>query len=488
MVWLSTPWGVRVYHDSLFYLSAAKNISQLRGAYWIGSGGELKALNHFPPFYSLSVAIFVWLGFSVTTAARMLGIILAGINTILLAFVLHRFTQSVTSIFIGVLTIFFVPTVFGPHLQAMSEPLFIMFMLIALSLGAEYLHSQQKKYLLAAAVVASLAGLTRWIGISVLLTLIIVTFFLRKGSLRFRLGSTLLSGLIGFLPILGWMLRNRSLTGSFTNRTFQVHLIDLNTIRTLLDVLFRWFTPIYLSHWVQGIVLIIFFLGGLLFLTWCRRRRGEDRRGILFAAYLFLTFPMFYLLQVLVSLSFFDASTRIDDRILSPVFVSMMMSIFFLFYSTNNLRIRLILITGFIALLAFGPLPSRWSETQEMISSMQLNGAGFTSKHWRSSEIINWIQKQEDDATIITNQAMVVNFLTGYPAIQVPERWDPVKDQIREDYQYEIDQMLAQLETPNAYLVLFERQDLSIPQDQAWTESLSILYDSPEGIIYYSSD
>jgi hypothetical protein len=197
---------------------------------------------------------------------------------------------------------------------------------------------------------------------------------------------------------------------------------------------------------------------------------------------------MFYLLQVLVSLSFFDASTRIDDRILSPVFVSMMMSIFFLFYSTNNLRIRLIFITGFIALLAFGPLPSRWSETQEMISSMQLNGAGFTSKHWRNSEIINWIQKQEDDATIITNQAMVVNFLTGYPAIQVPERWDPVKDQIREDYQYEIDQMLAQLETPNAYLVLFERQDLSIPQDQAWTESLSILYDSPEGIIYYSSD
>jgi hypothetical protein len=119
---------------------------------------------------------------------------------------------------------------------------------------------------------------------------------------------------------------------------------------------------------------------------------------------------------------------------------------------------------------------------------MQLNGAGFTSKHWRSSEIINWIQKQEDDATIITNQAMVVNFLTGYPAIQVPERWDPVKDQIREDYQTEIDQMLAQLETPNAYLVLFERQDLSIPQDQAWTESLSILYDSPEGIIYSSSE
>ena len=30
---------------------------------------------------------------------------------------------------------------------------------------------------------------------------------------------------------------------------------------------------------------------------------------------------------------------------------------------------------------------------------------------------------------------MVVNFLTGYPAIQVPEMWDPVKDQIRDDYQ-----------------------------------------------------
>ena len=487
IVWVSTPWGVRVSHDSLFYLSAAKNISQLQGVYWTGSGGELKPLNHFPPFYSLSVALLLWLGLSAATAARSLAMILAGMNTFLLGIILHRYTQSVAATFIGVLTIFFVPVVFGLHLQAMSEPLFIMFMLLALSIGAEYLRNQQKKYIVAAAVLASMAGLTRWIGTSVLISLITVIFFIGHGSYRSRLKSTLRVGLIGFLPILGWMFRNWSLTGSLTNRTFIVHPIDLDTIRTLLDVVFRWLTTIYLSHWVQGFLLICFFLGSFFYLTW-RRVRVKDRRGSLFAANLFLVFPLFYLLQLIISISFFDASTRIDERILSPFFVSMMVSVILLIFSVGNRWMQLMLITGFISLLVLGPLPDQWKETQAMISSIRQNGAGFTTKYWRNSEVVDWIQTQEDDATIITNRAMVVNFLTGYPAIQIPERWDPVKDKIREDYQIEIDQMSANLKKPNAYLVLFEYQDLTAFENEAWTESLSIIYKGPEGVIYSYSE
>ncbi len=284
IVWVSTPWGVRVSHDSLFYLSAAKNISQLQGVYWTGSGGELKALNHFPPLYPITVAVFSWLGMSATSAARVLGMILAGVNTYLLGYVLYRNTQSVPAIIIGVSTIFFVPVVLGLHLQAMSEPLFMLSMLLALSIGAEYLRNQEMKTIVAAAVMASMAGLTRWIGTSVLLSLIIVTFFIGHGSWRSRVKTTIRVGLIGLLPILGWMLRNWSLTGSLTNRTFVVHPIDIDTIRTILDVVFSWLTTIYLSHWVQGFLLIGFFLGGYIYLTW-RRLRLNDRRGSIFAAH-----------------------------------------------------------------------------------------------------------------------------------------------------------------------------------------------------------
>jgi hypothetical protein len=191
---------------------------------------------------------------------------------------------------------------------------------------------------------------------------------------------------------------------------------------------------------------------------------------------------------LIISISFFDASTRIDERILSPFFVSMMVSVLLLVFSLGNRWLKLILITGFISLLVLGPLPDQWKETQAMISSIRQNGAGFTTRYWRNSEVVDWIQNQEDDATIITNRAMVVNFLTAYPAIQIPERWDPVKDKIREDYQIEIDQMSANLKKPNAYLVLFEYQDLTAFEDEAWTESLSIIYKGPEGVIYSYSE
>ncbi len=487
IVWVSTPWGVRVSHDSLFYISAAKNISQLQGLYWTGSGGELKALNHFPPLYPITVAVFSWLGMSATSAARVLGMILAGANTYLLGYVLYRNTQSVPAMIIGVSTIFFVPAVFGLHLQAMSEPLFMLCMLLALSIGAEYLRNQEMKTIVAAAVMASMAGLTRWIGTSVLLSLIIVTFFIGHGSWRSRVKTTIRVGLIGLLPILGWMLRNWSLTGSLTNRTFVVHPIDIDTIRTILDVVFSWLTTIYLSHWVQGFLLIGFFLGGYIYLTW-RRVRLKDRRGSIFAAHLFLIFPPFYLLQLVISLSFFDASTRIDERMLSPFFVSMMVSAILLIYSLGNRWLKWILMTGFIGLFVLGPLPDQWKQTQAVISSIRQNGAGFTTKYWQSSALINWIQEQDDDAIIVTNRAMVVNFLTGLPAIQIPEKWDPVKDQVREDYQFEIDQISADLKLPKAYLVLFEYQDLSAFENEEWIEPLVLIHQISEGVIYSYSE
>jgi len=45
----STPWGVGIVHDSLFYFSAAENLAFGRGLFWAGGGGELKPLVHFPP-------------------------------------------------------------------------------------------------------------------------------------------------------------------------------------------------------------------------------------------------------------------------------------------------------------------------------------------------------------------------------------------------------------------------------------------------------
>ena len=104
IIWVNTPFGVNTGHDSLFYFSAAKNFASGRGLFWTGSGGELKPLTHFPPFYPLILVGVSQIGFPISLSARLIAAFLFGLNIALFGLILYTFTQR---IFISVLGAFF---------------------------------------------------------------------------------------------------------------------------------------------------------------------------------------------------------------------------------------------------------------------------------------------------------------------------------------------------------------------------------------------
>jgi hypothetical protein len=348
----------------------------------------------------------------------------------------------------------------------------------------QYSISREKTTFVIAACSLVAAAMTRYIGTAVLLASVLCVFFFVGGTFKERLGRSAALGLITGLPISLWMYRNWRLTGAFTNRTFQVHPVDVDTLRSLLDVIFDWVTARYLSHWVEGALLILFISGVLACAVLRISRSPQKPNRISKWVVLLVVFVSIYLAQLMVSLSFFDASTRINNRILSPVYLSIGLMIFLTAASTDRKKINALLTVGLLVILVLCSYPRMLDQSMDIVNSVRFDGAGFASAGWRDSELISFIRTRESAPIIVTNQAMAVRFLTDNPAIQIPERWDPVKDQERDDYRSELNAILSQLNSPNSYVVLFRQSDISVDQDLDWLVTFTLVFEGENGSIY----
>jgi len=484
IIWVNTPFGVNTGHDSLFYLSAAKNIASGRGLYWTGSGGELKPLTHFPPFYPLILAGFSQIGFPINLSARLIAACLFGFNILLIGFVLYKFTQRVFISVLGASLLMVSPVLVETHLQAMSEPVFFFTSIASFVMLALFINQPRRSFFILAVLFSALAYLSRYSGIAVLAASFLSLLILGKRSFKAKVRDAFVFVGLTSLPMLLWMVRNKLLTGSTTNRGLYIHLINSDTLRQFLDTIFYWFSPKLHSHWLEVVLLSLVFVISAAFAWRQIRRHCETDCRAPYLAIILLIFSVVYVVFLMVSLSFFDASTRISNRILSPLFLAYVLIVLLtMSYSVKRVG-QFIIPLGFLVILFIGPLPYMLQQTNQMLTNIKRSGSGFTSQAWMTSPLIQWIRDSDSELVIITNQAMAVNFLTDIPAYQLPERFDPVKAEVRPEYGQQMQGLRTLLKEPHSFMVLFEQRDLSIPADADLIEGLELIFTATDGWVY----
>jgi hypothetical protein len=486
IIWVNTPFGVNTSHDSLFYLSAAENIAAGRGVFWTGSGGELKPLTHFPPFYPLVLAIFSKFSPPLDMPTRVIAASFFGLNAAIIGLAIYSATRRWVIGILGSLVFIMSPVMLKTHLAAMSEPLFFFMTFTSLVSIALYINKPSSFTLVLASVCSALAVLSRYAGTAVPLTGFICLLILKRKPLASKIRPALAFISLSIGPVLLWMGRNFLLTGSASNRTFVFHPIDTDNIRQILGVIFSWITPDIHSHWLEAVGLTALFVFVFAY-AW---QQIWFRCDIdCWAPYLIIALQLFaisYVFLLLVSLSFFDASTRMDDRILAPLFLTGLLALMVAVGHMLKKAWHLILPVTLLIIGLIGPLPYMVRQSNEMLLVMRNSGAGFSSPAWRNSQLIQWINSQEDDPIIVTNQAMAVRYLTKIPAYQVPERFDPVKAEVRPDYILQMQSIRMLLNEPHSFMVLFERRDLSMPADADLVEDLELIFTATDGWVYTS--
>lgn len=496
LLFATGPWGIGITQDSVFYFSAAQNYLEGEGISWTGGGGLLKPLIHFPPIYPLALAGIKALLGDINSAATWINALLYGSNVLIVGVVVRKATKSWKAGTAGALIALFSPHLLNLHLNAMSEPLYLVLGFASFVFLILHIEQAKARYIILAGISSSLAVLTRYVGFSVIVTgiLLLLLWFPDKWSGRVR--EALRYTIISILPVLFWYLRNFSLTGSFTNRTIAVHPITRQTLTDGLNTFSTWFLSDSFSQDLR-IAIALIILGGIgvfIISVLSRAREGngmrdpDGRRIIRILA----LHGIVYSSLLVVSISFVDASTRLENRILSPLYLITLTLVVIcvtwliskqLWRHQMAMQVLGILLT--VVVLGMS-LPRHVT----MIKDMRSEGSGFNARSWQESEIISILHHLSSGATVYSNEAFAVLYLTEIPARWIPEKYDPVKASERESFEVEINKMRERLGNPNSALVVFHQGYLKpgMPSLEEIMEGLVLAHESRDGIILISPE
>ena len=193
-----------------------------------------------------------------------------------------------------------------------------------------------------------------------------------------------------------------------------------------------------------------------------------------------------YLFLLTASLAFFDASTRLDNRILSPIYLLAVVAILCTLGSLLPKDRWSLLAIPVVLAAMWATVPYAVTESNGLLTAMRQEGLGFSSRSWRQSTTVAWLQTLSPEAVIYTDQVGAVGYLASRETHSVPQRYDPVTATLRGDYEQQLQTMRSSLQSPGAALVLFASTNL--PEEAATlgdlTSGLILLAATSDAVIY----
>ena len=478
-LFISSPAGAGLANDSVAYIAGARSILQGKGYSDIWLDSSLEAITHYPPFLSLCLAGLGLLGIDPLRGTRILNIALFGTNTALLGLIGWRMTRSQAAGLWLAALFMLNASLLRVHLFALSEAPYITLSLAAFLCFDLYSERQrQTRMLILAGVASGLAFLTRYSALALLPTFILALFLLHN-TWRARLISTGFF-LVGALPwMAAWFARNLLAAGNATNRTFQYHPITADNIQPGFFNTSQFLMPV--ETWRQSLAKIglwewIIALLGLTILLWLASRIWQllkSPTSVPDSGILSFTTGLYgfgYVCAVLVSMSFFDASTKFQPRILAPVYVCLLVLLVAFgawLWRKGQLVPRICVILLAVATLAF----STYSSAQA-VADFKTAGQGYASWKWHDSLIMASLKALPPGVAIYTNTPPAVYLVTGRASRVLPTPIDPVDNHVRADYAQNVAEMRANVLSGKAVLALFDSSNL---EDALGTQNIADL-------------
>jgi hypothetical protein len=494
VIWISSPWGIGVGYDSIFYLSASDNILSGSGLSRFDGYGNTIPLTHFPPLYSLTLAGFSLItGFESDLAARILAAVLFGFLVGLSGWLVYRHTRSLLASVLGSTFVLVSPVLLEVSFMAMSELLYLVLLLLMIDFFNKYLLDGNLSELIIASVFAALMYLTRYVGLTAVALGAVSLLVFQPRTWGKKVKDVIIFVVISLVPMLILYARNWYLTGSMTNRIISFHPPTINQIMQGISTVSTWLLPGRIDPTIRLVVLGIFLIAivTLIVLSYYGDKQVQEdktyERGARQFVLLLVLYAIIYLVMVIFSLTFFDASTKLNDRILSPVYLAGILAGLITIWNSSWFEESVFVRYGVVAIcLVF--IGINFLRGYDVLNSMRKDGRGFSGKEWNSSETVAALAKLPPDTLLFSNEAFAIYYLAGIPANWIPENYDPVKDQEDENYFQRIGLMRDEIISHNGALVIFNsisKHNVYASIDEL-SRGLSLFRKAEDGAIFTS--
>ena len=457
----ATPQGLGLSDDSIAYIAGARSLLSGMGyrEAWLASNGPV---THFPPGFSSILAVIGLTGLDPLRGARFLNSLIFGVNAFLLGLIGWRMTRSQIAGFVLGLLFVANASLLRAHAAAMSEPLYIFFSLAAFLTFSQYFQEEKNIWIILTGCFVAFAYLTRYAGLALLATFLLVVILISDTWKKRLTSAAIFVGSI--LPfLLGWSIRNKLVADNATNRTLVYHPLTSENIQMGIYNISEFLVPF--EAWrrtlikVPNLFFIILSIIGLVLLIWAVYKglkkffqpSTEQAEILSFTSALYI---FGYLASIISSMLLFDASTKFRLRILSPIYVSLLILLVHLgFWIWQK---RSLIWRGLVTLASLFIIVLSVFDTSNVVATLRKGGQGYASFQWYDSEAMAFLRELPDDARIYTNQPGPVYLYTDRPCYVLPDLIDPVTALPREGYEEGVAALQEDVLSGEAVLALFK--------------------------------
>lgn len=150
----------------------------------------------------------------------------------------------------------------------------------------------------------------------------------------------------------------------------------------------------------------------------------------------------------------FDASTKFKLRILSPVYVSLL--ILLVLFGYWLWQKRAVFWRGLVIFAVIFIIALSIYDTFSVVAKLHKGGQGYASFQWYDSQAMDFLSELPEGTRIYTNQPGPVYLYTDRPSYVLPDLIDPVTGLPRENYERGVDALQKDVLSGKAVLALFK--------------------------------
>ena len=404
--------GIGIEPDSIVYFTAAENLH----THGIFTDFLHRPVVDFPAFYPFFLAgIMLLTGLKPLVFAPVTNALLYAAVIYLSGGMMEYFSFRSKWYKIAVLIcIVLSPCLLEVYSMIWSETLFILLLLFFIISLYHYFKSYSRKGLIAAALFAALASVTRFAGITFVATGGLLLLLDMQLPVRKKITDLLLYSFLSLSLLVINFARNNTVSGTLTgNREKSITPLSKN-LHDSGSVFHDWF-PVLHSHNSGAGLLAVFVLMGIAWIcvtTYIRNRRLATYEDIATA------FSMIYILFI-VTMASISRFETLNSRLFAPAFIPLVWigssRIVLLYRNTSKIKKKWA--TVLCAIVFFCFLYSELAADYETWDGVKDAGIpGYTEDSWKYSETVKFIQKDslpfQQGYTIYSNAIDAVYFFT----------------------------------------------------------------------------
>lgn len=417
--------GVGISPDSIMYVSAARNMNS-HGALL---DYNLRSFVDFPVFYPLFLGVISFVSQIDPVAAGPY------INGLLFACLIFCCGCAIGSFkdsnrLYKIIVLFFIalsPSLFDVYSMLWSETLFILLSVLFVLTFRRYILLRSVSSLLLCAMIAAIAFITRYAGITFVATGLMLLLFDRTLLWRKKMVHLFLFGSCSISLLLMNLVRNTLISDSLTGPREAGTTGLSDNIYYYGKVICWWLSvPDHAKVFVCGLSIFIFLVVCVLFTKHIWSVKAYLSTENYFAAF-FIVYTVF-----IIGVSTLSRFEQINNRFIAPLFIPLLVTLtyrvpgYLVRLSGSSKRIALITVSAVILIFQFSQIKKVYGMYQE---ARDYGIAGYTDDSWRNSPTAEFLRKHNSafkpGYVLYSNAAEATYFNGNTHTTSLPHWVDP---------------------------------------------------------------